>query len=217
MTAESDGKGKRDGQPDLLASLPAEHPPSSRPEPGIDPAAIEELLAGVRDLREQLAGLREAVSAERTAPVPKALTREILDAWGDGLVTRVAEAARTAAKPPAAPKDDTAASHIARIEEAAAKATAAAERIGGGLDSTADRVAAEIEGAVTRIEKGLAAMRAHVTQESRRDDALLEDIHARTAGPRFGRGTILAGVIVFIVGMLIESRTHIFYGWFWAG
>ena len=41
MTAERDGKSRRTGQPDLLASLPDE-----RPAPGIDSAAIEELLTG---------------------------------------------------------------------------------------------------------------------------------------------------------------------------
>ena len=55
MTAERDGKSRRTGQPDLLASLPDERPPASQPAPGIDPASIEELLTGVRDLREQFA------------------------------------------------------------------------------------------------------------------------------------------------------------------
>ena len=214
MTAESDGKGRRGGQPDLLASLPAEHPPSSRPEPGIDPAAIEELLAGVRDLREQLTGLREAVSADRPAPVsetlPEALTREILDAWGEDLVTRVAEAARSEA----VPKDDAAATHLRRIEEAAAKAGAAAERIGGGLDSTADRVATEVGEAVTRIETGLMKTRDHVDRVSRLAHGALQDIETRVSG-RFSKWTIIAGVIVFALGMLLESRALIIYRWLW--
>ena len=54
MTAERDGKSRRTDQPDLLASLPDERPPASQPAPGIDPAMIEELLTGVRDLREQV-------------------------------------------------------------------------------------------------------------------------------------------------------------------
>ena len=41
MTAERDGKSRRTGQPDLLASLPDERPPASQPAPGIDPAAID--------------------------------------------------------------------------------------------------------------------------------------------------------------------------------
>ena len=86
----------------------------------------------MRDLREQLAGLRQLDSAERPAPV----TPEALEAWGDKLVTRVAEAADT-------PGEDRAdggrakgrrggSGHIGRIEEAAAKAAAAAERIDWG-------------------------------------------------------------------------------------
>ena len=207
MTAERDGKSRRTGQPDLLASLPAE-----RPGPGIDPAAIEELLSGVQDLREQVAGLREAGSAERPAPV----TPEALEAWGDSLVTRVAEAAQTEA----APKDDAAAAHIGRMEEAAAKAAAATERINGGQDGAADRLAAAVEGienAVTRIETGLATTRAHVTRESRRSDPILEDIRTQTAGPRFGLPMVLAGLIVLVAGMLLESRTHLLYRWLWAG
>ena len=180
MTAESDGKGRRGGQPDLLASLPAEHPPSSRPEPDIDPAAIEELLAGVRDLREQLAGVNEAVSAER----PVALTPEALQAWGDDLVARVVEAARTA------------------------------ERIDGGLDSTADRVATEVGEAVTRIETGLMKTRDHVDRVSRLAHGALQDIETRVSG-RFSKWTIIAGVIVFALGMLLESRALIIYRWLW--
>ena len=197
MTAERDGKSRRTGQPDLLASLPDERPPASQPAPGIDPAAIEELVTGVRDIREQFAGLREAEAADRPAPVPAALTPEALEAWGDNLVTRVAEAARTEA----APKDDAAAAHIGRMEEAAAKAAAAEG----------------IENAVTRIETGLATTRAHVTRESRRSDPILEDIRTQTAGPRFGLPMVLAGLIVLVAGMLLESRTHLLYRWLWAG
>ena len=212
MTAERDGKSRRTGQPDLLASLPDERPPASQPAPGIDPAAIEELLTGVRDLREQFAGLRQLDSADRPAPVPAALTPEALEAWGDKLVARVAEAARTADTP----GDDAAAAvadHIRRVEDAAAKAAAAAERIDGGLESTADRVVAEIEGAVTTMNESLAKTRAQVIQQSRQADPILEVIKTRVAGRRFGFGTVLVGLIVFVLGMLLESRTHILYNW----
>ena len=151
MTAERDGKSTRTGQPDLLESLPAEGPPASRPDPGIDPAAIKELLTEVRNLREQVAGLKEAVSTERSTPEREVLTLEALEAWGDKLVARVAEAARAEA----ASGEDAAATvadHAARIEDAAAKAVAAAERIDGGLATTEDRVAAGIGEALTRIE-----------------------------------------------------------------
>ena len=213
MTAERDGKSRRTGQPDLLASLPAERPPASQPAPGFDPAAIEELVTGVRDLREQVAGLKGAESADRPAPVPaavpEALTLEGLESWGDKLVARVAEAARTAD----APGDDAAATRIKRMEDAAAKAEAAAERIDGGLESTADRVTAEVEGAVTRIETGLATTRNANRQQSRQADPILEEILTRTAGLRFGWRAVLLFLIVFVAGMLLESRIHILYNW----
>ena len=209
MTAERDGKSRRTGQPDLLASLPDERPPASQPAPGIDPASIEELLTGVRDLREQFAGPREAEAADRPAPVPAALTPEALEAWGDKLVARVAEAARTADTP----GDNAAATRIKRIEDAAARAAAAAERIDGGLESTADRVVAEIEGAVTTMNEGLAKTRAQVIQQSRQADPILEEILTRTAGLRFGWRAVLLFLIVFVAGMLLESYIHLFYRW----
>ena len=209
MTAERDGKSRRTDQPDLLASLPAERPPASQPAPGIDPAAIEELVTGVRDIREQFAGLREAEAADRPAPVPAALTPEALEAWGDKLVARVAEAARTAD----APGDNAAATRIKRIEDAAAKAEAAAERIDGGLESTADRVVAEIEGAVTTMNESLAKTRAQVIQQSRQADPILEVIKTRVAGPRYGWRTVFVCLIVFVAGMLLESYIHLFYRW----
>ena len=213
MTAERDGKSTRTGQPDLLASLPAEAPP---PAPGIDPATIEELLTEVRNLREQVAELKEAVSTERSASVPAALTREALESWSDTLVARVAEAARTG---DASGEDAaaTVADHAGRIEEAAAKAAAAAERIDRGMATTADRVAAEIEEAVTRMDKGVAMTRNHVTQHSRLVHETLDDIRTQTAGPRFGLKTILVWLIVFVLGMLVESRIHTLYRWLWTG
>ena len=226
MTAERDGKSRRTARPDLLASLPDE-----RPAPGIDPAAFEELRTAVQDIGEQLAGLREAASAERLAP-------EALEAWGDKLVTRVVEAARTAD----APADDAAAAiavDTGRIEEAAAKAATAAGRIDGGLESTADRFAAEVKGmeewlaedrsairataagiesTVTRIETGLGKMRDNISRESRLADRTLEDIRTRMAGLRFGWRAVLAPwiVVVFILGMAFESRTLLLYRWLWA-
>lgn len=224
MSAESDGKSGRTGQPDLLASLPPESPPASPPAPGIDPAAIEELLTEVRDLREQVAGLREAVAADRPAPAPEAapevLTREALEAWGDKLVARVAEAARPADAPAATPGEDAAATiadHTGRIEEAAAKAAAAAERVDRGMATTADRVATEIEGAAARIEKGLAATRSQVIEHSGSIRALLYDVLTQTAGPKFGLKTVLVWLIVLVFGMLIESRAHLLYKWLWSG
>ena len=257
MTAERDGKSRR-GQPDLLATLPAERPPASQPAPGIDPAQLEELLTGVRDLREEVAGLRKAAAADR----PAALTSEALEVWGDKFVTRVAEAARTedapaedeavarlgrimetlaeltaetrrqnaelssiGNEPKAARTDDTsgdaaAAARVKRIEDAAAKAATAAERMDGMLDSTADRVAAEVAaefgGAATRIERGLQITRDHVDRKSRLVHEAVEEIRTQTAGPRFGLRTVFVWLVVLVFGMLIESRIHILYGWLWA-
>ena len=212
MTAERDGKSRRTGQPDLLASLPDERPPASQPAPGIDPTAIEELLTEVRDLREQVAGLKGAEAADRPAPVPaavpQALTPEAFEAWGDKLVARVAEAARTADAP-----GDEAAAHLGRTEEAAVKAAAAAERVDGGLESTANRVTAEVGAAATRIEAGVRIARDHVDRQSRLVHRALEDLRTHTAGPRFGLGTVFLCLIVFVAGMLLESRIHILYNW----
>ena len=217
MTAERDGKSRRTGQPDLLASLPDE-----RQAPDIDPAVIEELLTRMRDLGEQVAGLKEAVSAERPAPVtlddlreevaglreaesaerPAPVTLEALEAWGDKLVARVAEAARTADAPG---------------NDAAAKAAAAAERIDGGLESTVNRVVAEVGVAATRIEAGFRITRDHVDRQSRLVHGALEDIRTHTAGRRFGWRTVFVWLIVFVAGMFLESHRHILYNWLWAG
>ena len=212
MTAERDGKSRRTGRPDLLASLPDERPPASQPAPGIDPAAIEELLTGVWDLREQVAGLREAGSAERPAPV----TSEALEVWGDKLVARVAEAARTADTP----AEDEVVARIGRIQEAAEKAAAAVERNNGVLNSIGNELAAATErmkSAVARMETDLATTRAPITRETRRADPTLGGSRTRVAGPRFGSWTMLACLFFFVFGMLVESRTHLFYRWLWAG
>ena len=133
MTAERDGKSGR-GQPDLLATLPAERPLASQPAPGIDPATIEELLTGVQDLREQVAGLRKAAAADRAA----ALTLEALEACVDKLVARVAEAARTAGAPAA----DEVAACLGRIRETVAELTAEVQRQNAELCSIVNERAA---------------------------------------------------------------------------
>ena len=138
-----------------------------------------------------------------------ALTPEALEAWGDKLVARVAEAARTAD----APGDDAAATRIKRIEDAAARAAAAAERIDGGLEGTADRVTAEVGAAATRIEAGFRITRDHVDRKSRLVHRAVEELRTRVAGRRFGFGTVLVGLIVLVLGMLLESRAHFYsYG-----
>ena len=128
-------------------------------------------------------------------------------------MTRVAEAAQTED----APKDDAAAAHmtadIRTIEEAAAKAAAAAERVDGGLSATADRVAAGFGEAADRIETGLAATRSQIMQQASLVNVTLEVIRTQTAGPKFGWRMVLVGLIVLVLGMLLESYGLIFYGW----
>ena len=191
VTAERDGKSGRTGQPDLLASLPAEGPPASRPDPGIDPAAIEELLTEVRNLREQVAGLREAVSTERSAPepaaVPEALTLEALESWGDGpswpVSSRLREPRTRQGTRRGTRRGTTRRRPSRTIPAGSRKRRRRRQRRQnasiGVWKPPADRVTAEIEGAVTRIETGLAATRSQVIQQSRQADPILEDIHAR--------------------------------------
>ena len=102
------------------------------------------------------------------------------------------------------------------MEDAAAKAAAAAERIDGGLESTADRVVAKIKGMKntdTRMDTGLGTTRAHVTRETRRANPTLGGSRTRVAGPRFGWWTMLACLFFFVFGMALESRIHILYRW----
>ena len=72
---------------------------------------------------------------------------------------------------------------------------------------------AEIEGAVTTMNEGLAKTRAQVIQQSRQADPILEEILTRTAGLRFGWRAVLLFLIVFVAGMLLESYMHLFYRW----
>ena len=78
---------------------------------------------------------------------------------------------------------------------------------------TADRVVAEVEGAVTTMNEGLAKTRAANRTEARRADPILEVIKTRVVGPRFGWWTVLVGLIVFVAGMLVGSQIHLLYRW----
>ena len=64
---------------------------------------------------------------------------------------------------------------------------------------------------MTRIETGLATTRNANRQQSRQADPILEEILTRTAGLRFGWRAVLLFLIVFVLGMLLESRIHILY------
>ncbi len=81
------------------------------------------------------------------------------------------------------------------------------------MATTADRVAAGVEEAAARIEKGLAATRSQVIDHSGSIRGLLYDVLTQTAGPKFGLKTVLVGLIVFVLGMLLESHIHLLYRW----
>ena len=66
---------------------------------------------------------------------------------------------------------------------------------------------------MTRIDTGFAATRNQVTQHSRLVHETLDDIRTQTAGPRFGWRAILLFLIVFVLGMLLESHIHLLYRW----
>lgn len=123
---EADPRG-----PNLLAGVPGE--PAA---PGGDPAATERLLAAVLDIGERLAALERAASSERPPPV----TREELDAWGEGLLKKVGGMV---------PKE---AGAGAAIAEHAGKMAGAADRIDTVLERHGDRFSAEIKA----MEKWLA-------------------------------------------------------------
>ena len=124
--------------PNLLAGVPGE--PAA---PGGDPAATERLLAAVLDIGERLTALETAASSERPPPI----TREELDAWGEGLLEKLGEMV---------PKESGA--DGAAIAEHAGRMEAAAERIDTGLERTAGRFAAEVAG----MEKWLAEDRSTI-------------------------------------------------------
>ena len=105
---------------------------------------------------------------------------------------------------------------IKRIEDAAEKAAAAVERNNGVLNSIGNELAAATErmkSAVARMETDLATMRAPITRETRRANPTLGGSRTRVAGRRFGFGTVFVCLIVFVLGMLLESRIHILYNW----
>ena len=216
--------GERDANPsgtagaDLLASLPAD-----------EPGGIREIRASLEALREEVTGLREAVQA------PRAVTPEALEAWGEQFVERAAEAAQPEGEAAAA-----IAAQADRMAEAAAKTAAAAERIENGLGQTAEWFSAEIAGmkrwlaedlstqrastaeiesTTARVEGALGKFRAMASHDLHSASLALKDIREHIAGLRFGLRAFLAPPVFvgFILGMVLESRLHILYGWLWGG
>ena len=209
--SEERGGGR---QPDLLASLPGE-------PAGTDTAILEGLRSGLAEVRDEVAGVRRALEADRPAPA----TREELDAWGARLADRVESAAR--------PEDP---SPAGAMEAAAARTAGAADRIEAGLGRIEHRLAAEIDG----LERRLAAERAeggavpkeigetldtlNETAAARRVDyRLINDalagLRRDIAGLEFRWRAFLAPwvVFVFVLGMAAESRILVLYRLLWAG
>ena len=137
MTTGQDESGPQG--PNLLAGVPG-----GPAAPGGDPAAAERLLAAVLDIGERLAALETAASSERSAPV----TREELEAWGEGLLEKVAKTV-----PNESGAGGAIMAHAARME-------AAAERIDTGLERTAERFAAEVSGMEKWLAEDRSAIRA---------------------------------------------------------
>ncbi len=186
MTTGRDGSGRR--RPDLLAGVPA--------EPGIDPAAFEEVRAWMLDIRERL-----------TAPErPEPLTREDLAAWEEGFLARLGAMVSREA--------DAAAESIAKsVERSVTEA--------GGLEERRERFA--IRDGVSGIGKTLERIEAKVDAFDGRTVRYLEGISSGlrevgTALDRMRRGRwIVPGLCMTITGlavaagMALESRIHLFY------
>ena len=179
MTTGHDDTGRRDGGPNLLAPLPGD-----RAAPGSDPAGSEALLTAVlemreeqarfrKEVREELAGLRNEAQADR----PETVTRDALEAWGERLLKRFDDAD----VPERAVADDgilIVANCAARMTDAAREieeGAAGAEkrltaRIGAAEEALADRLSAidatkavgQVSNAAGRIETELAGFRNRV-------------------------------------------------------
>ncbi len=206
--SEESGGGR---QPDLLASLPGE-------PAGTDTAILEGLRTGLAEVRDEVAGVRRTLEAERPAPA----TREELEAWGARLADRVETAARPDEPSP-----------TGAMEDAAARTARAADRIEAGLGRIEHRLAAEIDGLERRlaadrpeagavpegIEEALNKMTAGTRQDYRLIDTALGMLRRDVAGLRFRWRAFLAPwiVFVFLLGMAAESRILVLYRLLWAG
>ena len=152
MTTGHDDTGRRDGGPNLLAPLPGD-----RAAPGSDPAGFEALLTAVLEMREELTGLRKEVREELAglrneaqADRPEAVTRDALDAWGEGLLKRFDDEG----VPERAVADD----GVLIVAECAARMTAAAREIEEGAAKSAKRLVKRIGKAEERLADRLSAI-----------------------------------------------------------
>ena len=203
------GEGGGDRGPDLLASLPAE-----RTGPGLEPAALEELRSGLAALRDEMAGLRRELAAERPAPA----TREELDAWGARLAERVDAAAR-----PEGTDTGASAEAAGRLDAALARAV---DRLSAEIGMMDRRLAAAFppeggaeafESAAARIEEAAEKTIAAAGREVGRVMSILAAVQRDIWGLQFHWRAFLApwAIFVFVLGMALESRILLLYGWLW--
>jgi len=209
-----DESGRRTRPPDVLGPLPGAGPAS-------DPAALDEIRTGIADIRRKMDAL--AAADGRARPAAEALEAAVEDA-----VKRIVEA-----RPPDAGAGEAAAiasradgmeTPAARMEAGAARMEAAAERTENRLEADLERTAEllggdpwEIGPKTAAIEKRLEMMsniaRGNAVSLSRQ----LDDVKKHLGALKFGwRAFLLPGgvlLLVLVVGMLIESQTHLFDSW----
>ncbi len=196
-----------DRGPDLLASLPAERA-------GPDAAALEAVRSVLAGLREEVAGLRREMAVERPAPA----TREELDAWG----ARLTEGMDAASGPEGS--DGTATAAAADRLDAAL--TRAVERLSAEIGMMDRRLAAALppeggaaafESAAARIEEAAEKSIAAAGRKIERVVSLVWQVQQDIWGLRFRWRAFLGpwAIFVFILGMALESRILLLYGWLW--
>ena len=202
-----------DRGPDLLASLPAERA-------GPEPAALEEVRSVLAGLRDEVAGLRRELAAERPAPA----TREELDAWG----ARLAGGMNAAS----GPKSADGAAVAAAADRLDAALVRAVERLSAEIGMMDRRLAAtsmegateQLEGAAAglgsateQLEEAAKKMGATMGNDIRSANRLVGMLRDDFRGLRFGWRVFLApwAIFVFVLGMALESRILLLYGWLW--
>lgn len=205
------------GGPDLLASLPAER---AGPDPQASlAAALEEMRSGLAALRDEVAGLRRELAAERPPPA----TRDELDAWG----ARLAEGMSAATAPEGA--DGTAIADAAdRLDAALSRAVgrlsaeigmmegrlAAASTEGATEDGATERLesaASGLESATERLEEAAKTMGETAGREFRSITGTFRGLRDELRAVRGGWRVFLVSwlIFVFILGMALESRSHL--------
>ena len=210
----SDESGKRTHRPDVLGSLPGAGP-------AIDPAVIEEIRSGTADILRKMDAEAAALPDGRAEPVTEALEAAVEDAVKKIVAARPPDAGTGEAAAFASRADgmETAA---ARMEAGAARMEAAAERTENRLEAdlkgTAELLAGdpwEIGSKTVGIEERLKKMSNTAEINIGFLNRRLDDIKEHMRGLRFGWRAFLSLWVVFVLvlGMAIESQTHLFDRW----